>query len=123
MPTKGPNAVTKENLTVDHFLDKADMLVKHGDEIKHLHAQAQGEFTLREAIRTLQIWGFERDFTLMTQVSMTHTHTHTHKHTHTLLSPARSFSRRHPSELVGTRVVLLRAQALRSSAVSGWRSQ
>ena len=78
MPTKGPNAVTKENLTVDHFLDKADMLVKHGDEIKHLHAQAQGEFTLREAIRTLQIWGFERDFTLMTQVSMTHTHTNTH---------------------------------------------
>jgi dynein heavy chain 2 len=71
MPTKGNNAVTKENLTVDHFLDKADMLVKHGEEIKHLHAQAQGEFTLREALRTLQIWGFERDFVLLNQVRRT----------------------------------------------------
>lgn len=47
MPTKGPNAVSVETLTVDHFLDKADMLAKHGEQVKQLHAQAQGEVTLR----------------------------------------------------------------------------
>ena len=28
LPTKGPNAVTPENLTLAHFLDKADNLAK-----------------------------------------------------------------------------------------------
>eukprot|EP00959_Pyramimonas_sp_CCMP1952_P036974 773800-Pyramimonas_sp.AAC.2 len=68
MPTKGPSAVSVESLTVDHFLDAADALAANGDAVKHLHAQAQGEVTLREAIRQLEMWGLERVFTLHLQV-------------------------------------------------------
>ncbi|KAK3283536.1 hypothetical protein CYMTET_8768 [Cymbomonas tetramitiformis] len=68
-PTKGPDAITVENLTVDHFLEKADKLVEKGEEIKHLHSQAQGEVTLREALHQLKVWGLERSFTLVSHES------------------------------------------------------
>jgi len=49
-PTKGPEAVTRENLTLQHFLDRAELLIEKLDDLKKLHSQAQGEVTLREAL-------------------------------------------------------------------------
>ena len=64
-PTKGPEAVTRENLTLQHFLDKADLLIEKADELKTLHSQAQGEVTLREALHQLKVWGLDRNFSLI----------------------------------------------------------
>ena len=64
-PTKGPEAVTRENLTLQHFLDRADLLIEKTDELKTLHAQAQGEVTLREALHQLKVWGLDRRFALI----------------------------------------------------------
>ena len=66
-PTKGPEAVSRENLTLQHFLDKADLLVEKSEELKTLHAQAQGEVTLREALHQLKVWGLDRRFALAKQ--------------------------------------------------------
>jgi dynein heavy chain 2 len=65
-PTKGPEAVTRENLTLQHFLDKADLLIDKMDDLKTLHSQAQGEVTLREALHQLKVWGLDRRFSLVT---------------------------------------------------------
>ena len=51
-PTKGPEAVTRENLTLQHFLDRAELLIEKLDDLKKLHSQAQGEVTLRGASST-----------------------------------------------------------------------
>jgi dynein heavy chain 2 len=66
-PTKGPEAVSRENLTLQHFLDKADLLIEKTEDLKTLHAQAQGEVTLREALHQLKVWGLDRRFALVTQ--------------------------------------------------------
>ncbi|DBA90074.1 TPA: hypothetical protein ACH3X2_004335 [Trebouxia sp. C0005] len=62
--TKGPDAVTFDNLTLAHFLDKADRLAGCAEEIKALNAQALGESVIRKALEELQVWGLERRFTL-----------------------------------------------------------
>ena len=54
-----------EDLTLGTFLGKADALVAKADDLKALHAQAQGETVLREALEQLQVWGFERAFELV----------------------------------------------------------
>jgi dynein heavy chain 2 len=41
LKTNGPNAVSKETVTLAHFLDVADAVVKNADSIKSLDAQAQ----------------------------------------------------------------------------------
>ena len=64
-PTIGPEAVSRENLTLQHLLDKADLLIDKMDELKMLHAQAQGEVTLREALHQLKVWGLDRRFALV----------------------------------------------------------
>lgn len=64
LPVRGADAVTVENLKLDHFLTKADKLVERTDDIKQLQAQAQGEVTIREALRQLKAWGFDRQFAL-----------------------------------------------------------
>nr|ADI46936.1 DHC1bm [Volvox carteri f. nagariensis] len=61
--TTGPAAVTKETVTLTHFLEKADLVVKHADAIKALDAQAQGEAVIRKALSELKMWGLAREFT------------------------------------------------------------
>ncbi|KAG2486208.1 hypothetical protein HYH03_015170 [Edaphochlamys debaryana] len=61
--TTGPAAVSKETVTLTHFLEKADLVVKHADTIKALDAQAQGEAVIRKALSELKIWGMAREFT------------------------------------------------------------
>nr|BBC28429.1 cytoplasmic dynein 1b heavy chain [Yamagishiella unicocca] len=61
--TTGPAAVSKESVTLTHFLEKADLVVKHADAIKSLDAQAQGEAVIRKALSELKMWGMAREFT------------------------------------------------------------
>ncbi|GFR50179.1 hypothetical protein Agub_g12346, partial [Astrephomene gubernaculifera] len=61
--TTGPAAVSKETVTLTHFLEKADLVVKHADAIKALDAQAQGEAVIRKALSELKMWGMAREFT------------------------------------------------------------
>nr|BCL66104.1 cytoplasmic dynein 1b heavy chain [Volvox africanus] len=63
MKTTGPAAVSKETVTLTHFLEKADLVVKHADAIKALDAQAQGEAVIRKALSELKSWGMMREFT------------------------------------------------------------
>ncbi|KXZ45909.1 DHC7 protein [Gonium pectorale] len=63
MKTTGPAAVSKETVTLTHFLEKADLVVKHADAIKALDAQAQGEAVIRKALSELKMWGMAREFT------------------------------------------------------------
>ncbi|GLI62890.1 cytoplasmic dynein 1b heavy chain [Volvox africanus] len=63
MKTTGPAAVSKETVTLTHFLEKADQVVKHSDAIKALDAQAQGEAVIRKALSELRMWGMAREFT------------------------------------------------------------
>ena len=53
-----------EGLCLADFLAVADNLVKQADAVKHLHAQAQGEVALREAIQELKVWCLETEFSL-----------------------------------------------------------
>eukprot|EP00899_Mesostigma_viride_P029629 jgi/Mesvir1/9851/Mv22388-RA.1 len=64
LQVKGPEAVTAETLKLGHFLSKADVIAAKADEIKHLHAQAQGEVTIRDAINQMYVWGIDRKFAL-----------------------------------------------------------
>jgi dynein heavy chain 2 len=66
-PIKGPDAVSRHNLTLQHFLDKADVLAEKSEALQTLHAQAAGEVTLREALYQLKVWGLDRRFALVTQ--------------------------------------------------------
>ncbi|KAG2426397.1 hypothetical protein HYH02_014824 [Chlamydomonas schloesseri] len=61
--TSGPAAVSKETVTLTHFLEKADLVVKHAEAIKSLDAQAQGEAVIRKALTELKMWGMAREFT------------------------------------------------------------
>ena len=59
-PSKGADAVSLDNLNQGHFLNKADRLFAKADEVKALHAQAQGEVSIREALQQLEAWGLDR---------------------------------------------------------------
>lgn len=62
MKTSGPSAVSKESVTLTHFLEKADAIVRNADAIKSLDAQAQGESVIRKALAELKLWGLSREF-------------------------------------------------------------
>eukprot|EP00898_Chlorokybus_atmophyticus_P001659 jgi/Chlat1/2494/Chrsp175S08714 len=65
LPSRGPDEVRAETLTLAHIVSKSDVLVSNLDALKHLHAQAQGEVVMRESLQQLIVWGVERKFTLM----------------------------------------------------------
>jgi dynein heavy chain 2 len=64
LKTNGPNAVSKETVTLTHFLNVADAVVANADAIRALDAQAQGESTMRKALAELKLWGLQREFEL-----------------------------------------------------------
>ncbi|GMH35100.1 hypothetical protein BSKO_02968 [Bryopsis sp. KO-2023] len=65
LQTKGPGAVSVENLTLAVWLGKADVLIQQAEALKALDAQAQGEALLRKALDELNAWGYERKFVLV----------------------------------------------------------
>lgn len=70
--TSGPNAITKENVTLAHFLDKADALVKNAEAIKALDSQAQVRVQTgmrRQLALPVEAQGLNRNASLPTNVS------------------------------------------------------
>eukprot|EP01062_Namystynia_karyoxenos_P045109 TRINITY_DN3342_c0_g5_i1.p1 TRINITY_DN3342_c0_g5~~TRINITY_DN3342_c0_g5_i1.p1 ORF type:complete len:4328 (+),score=2117.78 TRINITY_DN3342_c0_g5_i1:233-13216(+) len=56
--------MTIDKLTFGHFLDRFDMISKNGQKLKGLHARAQGEVQIREALQELRAWALETEFQL-----------------------------------------------------------
>ncbi|XP_071951365.1 cytoplasmic dynein 2 heavy chain 1-like isoform X2 [Antedon mediterranea] len=54
---KMPRDTTLEKLTFGHVLNASNEIVANGNELKELFNRAQGEVSIREALRELELWG------------------------------------------------------------------
>lgn len=59
-----PRGTTLEKLNFGHVLNASDEIIRNADALKELNQRAQGEVTIREAIRELDLWGAGALFTL-----------------------------------------------------------
>uniref|UniRef100_A0A8D0H431 Cytoplasmic dynein 2 heavy chain 1 n=1 Tax=Sphenodon punctatus TaxID=8508 RepID=A0A8D0H431_SPHPU len=59
-----PRGTILENLLFGDLLKVADVIVEKAAELKDLNSRAQGEVTIREALRELELWGVGAIFTL-----------------------------------------------------------
>ncbi|XP_075054902.1 cytoplasmic dynein 2 heavy chain 1 [Mixophyes fleayi] len=59
-----PKGTTLEKLLFGDLLKVSDMIISKASELKDLNSRAQGEITIREALRELDIWGTGSVFTL-----------------------------------------------------------
>ncbi|XP_067663541.1 cytoplasmic dynein 2 heavy chain 1-like isoform X1 [Haliotis asinina] len=59
-----PKGTTLEKLTFGHILAVSDNIIINADALKELNQRAQGEVTIREAIRELELWGAGAVFAL-----------------------------------------------------------
>jgi len=69
LKTSGEGSVSRETVTLAHFLDVADKVVSNADAIKSLDAQAQGEAMIRKALAELKLWGQNREFSFSEPVA------------------------------------------------------
>lgn len=64
-----PKEVKKAaDLTLQHFLDSSDLVVKKMEQIKDLQARATAELTIQEALDELLKWGNEASFSVIEQM-------------------------------------------------------
>ncbi|XP_038236236.1 cytoplasmic dynein 2 heavy chain 1 isoform X1 [Dermochelys coriacea] len=59
-----PRGTSLENLLFGDLLKVADVIVEKAAALKDLNSRAQGEVTIREALRELELWGVGAVFTL-----------------------------------------------------------
>ncbi|KAF1521633.1 Cytoplasmic dynein 2 heavy chain 1, partial [Eudyptes sclateri] len=59
-----PRGTTLEGLLFGDLLKVADAIIEKATELKDLNCRAQGEVTIREALRELELWGVGAVFTL-----------------------------------------------------------
>ncbi|OWF37256.1 Cytoplasmic dynein 2 heavy chain 1 [Mizuhopecten yessoensis] len=59
-----PRGTTLEKLNFGTVLGASDAIIANADAVKELNQRAQGEVTIREAIRELDLWGAGAIFTL-----------------------------------------------------------
>ena len=59
-----PKGTTLERLTFSDILSSSSAIVSCGSQLKELHSRAQGEVSIREALRELDMWGAATEFTL-----------------------------------------------------------
>ncbi|CAH2225380.1 cytoplasmic dynein 2 heavy chain 1 [Pelobates cultripes] len=59
-----PKGTTLEKLLFGDLLKVADVIISKASELKDLNSRAQGEVTIREALRELDLWGAAAVFTL-----------------------------------------------------------
>ncbi|XP_019385809.1 PREDICTED: cytoplasmic dynein 2 heavy chain 1 [Crocodylus porosus] len=59
-----PRGTSLENLLFGDLLKVADVIVEKAAELKDLNSRAQGEVTIREALRELELWGVGAVFSL-----------------------------------------------------------
>ncbi|KAK3752586.1 hypothetical protein QZH41_006671 [Actinostola sp. cb2023] len=65
---KMPKGTTLEKLTFGDVLEVSDLIVTHADALKELNSRAQGEVSIREALRELELWGAGAVFALTSYV-------------------------------------------------------
>lgn len=51
-----PNEVTLDNMKFKHLIDTVTIMIRKGKEIRELSEKAQGEVSIREAIREIRDW-------------------------------------------------------------------
>ncbi|XP_025088458.1 cytoplasmic dynein 2 heavy chain 1-like isoform X3 [Pomacea canaliculata] len=59
-----PRGTTLEKLTFGNILASSELIIKNAETLKELNQRAQGEVTIREAIRELELWGAGAMFSL-----------------------------------------------------------
>ena len=59
-----PRGTTLENLTFNDILENSSAIVASSTALKELYSRAQGEVSIREALRELELWGASTEFTL-----------------------------------------------------------
>jgi dynein heavy chain 2 len=59
-----PKDATLDNMKFKHLVDAVPLMLKKSKEIKELSDKAQGEVTIREAIRELAVWCDSAEFIL-----------------------------------------------------------
>lgn len=59
-----PRGTTLEALTFGDLLSVSETIIPMADQLKDLNARAQGEVTIREAIRELELWAAGATFSL-----------------------------------------------------------
>ncbi|KAM7436007.1 Cytoplasmic dynein 2 heavy chain 1 [Porites harrisoni] len=65
---KMPKGTILEKLTFGDVLESADQIIAHADALKELNSRAQGEVSIREALRELELWGAGAVFSLTSYV-------------------------------------------------------
>jgi dynein heavy chain 2 len=60
-----PKGLTQDTLKFGDLVDRIDQIVKSEKDLKGLHARAQGEAQIREALDDVRTWGSEAKFTLV----------------------------------------------------------
>ena len=61
---KMPRGMTLEKLSFKDILAASNEIIRNADALKELNQRAQGEVTIREAIRELELWGASAVFQL-----------------------------------------------------------
>lgn len=61
---KMPRGTTLERLTFGDILQSADNILSNTAGLKELYSRAQGEVSIREALRELELWGAATEFSL-----------------------------------------------------------
>lgn len=61
---KLPRGTTLEKLTFGDILKSRNEIIKNSEAIKELNMRAQGEHTIREALRELDLWSAGAQFSL-----------------------------------------------------------
>ncbi len=59
-----PKGTTLEKLQFSDILQSANDIIRSSDSLKELYSRAQGEVSIREALRELELWGASTEFTL-----------------------------------------------------------
>ena len=59
-----PKGTTLEKLTFGDLLSVSEGIIKNNDAIKELYSRAQGEVSIREALKELEVWGASTTFSL-----------------------------------------------------------
>ena len=62
-----PKGMTLEKLNFGNILDSAESVIDNVETLKELNSRAQGEVTIREALRELEVWGVSAVFQLTEQ--------------------------------------------------------
>ena len=59
-----PRGTTLEKLSFSDILQHCDTIITSSNSLKELFSRAQGEVSIREALRELELWGAGTEFSL-----------------------------------------------------------